>query len=300
MTPAKRDRLIGYACAAAVALLWAGFTLSSRYSARTGTGAGMTPYDLGVLRFTVSGAVAAAFWLGGIGRGLPAGRGMALALFAGLGFAMPAYIAFSLAPAAHGAVLLSGSLPFLVGVGSWWVFGERWGRARVISLGLVLVGMVLVGIESYGRQAAPPGAWRGDLLFLLASCSWAIYTVLARRWRVAPMQSVTAVGLGCAVLFLPVWWIALPSRLADAPVGEVMFQAVYQGLLAMVVSLFLYTRALSSLGIARVTTITALVPGIAGVLAVPLLHEPIGLVALLGLALVCVAVAVGVRAPVRA
>jgi len=292
----RRSRLLGYVCAACVMLLWAGFALTSRYSARAGSGVRLTPWDLGALRFAVSGSVAGVLWLAGVGRGLAVGRGMALALFAGLGFALPAYLAFSLAPAAHGAVLLSGTLPFLVAVGTWWMFGERWSRARVISLGLVLAGLVLLGVESFGAQASP-GAWRGDLVFLLGATSWAIYTVLARRWSVAPMQSVIAVGLGCAVVFLPVWWLALPSRLIDAPPWEVLFQAVYQGVLAMVVSLFLFTRALASIGIARVTTITALTPGIAGVLAVPLLHEPIGPLSLAGLALVCLAVAVGVRAP---
>lgn len=300
-TPAtlRRNRLVGYACAACVMLLWAGFALASRYSARAGSGVRLTPWDLGALRFTVSGAIAGALWLAGIGRGLPVGRGIALTLFAGLGFALPAYFAFSLAPAAHGAVLLSGTLPFLVAVGTWWMFGERWSRARVISLGLVLVGLVLLGIESFGAQASP-GAWRGDLVFLLGATSWATYTVLARRWSVAPMQSVTAVGLGCAVAFLPVWWLALPSHLMEAAPWEVLFQAVYQGILAMIVSLFLFTRALASIGIARLTTITALTPGMAGVLAVPLLHEAIGPLSLAGLALVCVAVAVGVRTPATA
>lgn len=291
----SRDRLLGYAAALCVMLIWAGFALVSRYGARGGSGGGLTPWDIGALRFAVSGAVAAGLWLAGIGRGVPIGRALTLALFAGLGFALPAYVGFSLAPAAHGAVLLSGTLPFLVAVGAWLAFNERWGRARVISLALALAGLVLLGIEAYARQSAPPGAWRGDLLFLLASCSWATFTVLARRWSIDPLQSVVAIGIAGAALFLPVWWLALPSRIAETPVRELLFQGVYQGLLAMVVSLFLYTRALASIGIARLTTITALSPGLASVLAVPLLHEPIGALSLAGLALVCGAVAVGVR-----
>jgi len=291
----RRDLLIGYGCAVFVMLLWVGFTLSSRYSAGGGVGVRMTPWDIGALRFSVSGIVASGLWLAGIGRGLAPSRGVVLACLAGIGFALPAYVGFSMAPAAHGVVLLSGTLPFLAAIGTWWAFGERWGRARRLSLGLLLVGIVLLGIESYGQARAPAGAWRGDLLFLLGSSSWAAFTVMARRWGASPMQTVVSVGLGGAVLFLPVWWLVLPSRMLAAPVWEVAFQGFYQGLLAMVVSLSLYTLALARVGIARVTTITAMTPGVAGLLAVPLLGEAIGPLAVMGLLLVCVAVAVGVR-----
>lgn len=297
-TPAgRRTRLIGTACAVSVMLLWTGFVLSARYGVSAGTGVRLAPLDLAALRFAVSGLAAAALWSMGIGRGLPLRRGFVLAGFAGLGFGLPAYIGFSLAPAAHGAVLLSGTLPFLVAIGTWWVFGERWSRARAISLALVLAGLLLLGAESYGAERAPPGAWRGDLLFLAASSSWAVYTVLARRWNVGPAQSVVAVGIGCAGVFLPVWWAAVPHAIHAVPWPELLFQGVYQGLLATGVSLFLYTTALARIGVARLTTITALTPGMAGVLAVPVLHEPIGPLALMGLALVCTAVAVGVRTP---
>lgn len=277
-------------------LLWAGFTLTSRYSAGGGTGVRMTPWDIGALRFIVSGFVAAGLWLAGIGRGLAIGRGLVLTCLAGLGFALPAYVGFSLAPAAHGVVLLSGTLPFLAAIGTWWAFGERLGRTKLISLGILLAGILLLGIESYGQARAPAGAWRGDLLFLLASCSWAGFTVMARRWGASPMQTVVCVGLGGAALFLPVWAVALPSRMMAAPAWEIALQGVYQGLLAMVVSLSLYTLALGRIGIARVTAVTAMTPGVAGLLAVPLLGEPIGPVAIAGLLLVCVAVAVSVRA----
>ena len=59
-TATRRDRLSGYACAVCVTLIWAGFALASRYGVRAGARAHLTPFDLGALRFAVSGAVAAA------------------------------------------------------------------------------------------------------------------------------------------------------------------------------------------------------------------------------------------------
>lgn len=283
----------GYAYAVAVVLLWSGFSLSGRHAALS-TGVRLTPWDLGALRYSISFVIAAVAWLAGYGRGLPWRRGLATAVLAGLCFPLPAYVGFTFAPAAHGAVILSGTLPFLVAIGMWATSGAHWSRMRLLSLLVLLAGILLLGIEAYVRGARP-GAWRGDLLFVVSAVAWAAYTIVARRWGATPWQAVVSVGLWCGALYLPIWLLALPSALGQAPAGEVIYQAVFQGFLATVVSLMLFTRALDLLGPARLTMITALVPGIAGVLSVPLLGERVGVLELLGLGLVSVAVALGVR-----
>lgn len=284
----------GYLYAAGVAAIWAGFSLSSRFSARNGTGSGLTPWDLGALRFGMAFVASAGLWAAGAGRGLGTGRSLALAVL-GAGFALPAYAGFRFAPAAHGALIMSGTLPFLVAVAAWPVLREPWGRGQWASLGLLAAGLLLVGTEAYWHGRTPPGAWRGDLLFLVAAASWAVFTVVARLWRPTPAQSVVAVGLWCGALFLPLWWVALPSHLAAASGREVAFQAVFQGIVAVLLSLWLFTRALERLGPARLTAVTALVPGAAALAAVPLLDEPLGALTLLGLAAVCGAVLAGQR-----
>jgi len=77
-TPAalRQSRLLGYACAACVMLLWAGFALALCDSARAGSGMRLTPWDLGALRFAISDAVAAALWSAGVGRGLTVAVGV--------------------------------------------------------------------------------------------------------------------------------------------------------------------------------------------------------------------------------
>ena len=291
--PARVRPWLGYLYAVAVVLLWAGFSLSGRHAALF-TGVRLTPWDLGALRHFVSGGIAAGLWVAGIGRGLRIERSLVMGVLAGLVFPLPSYVGFTFAPAAHGAVILSGTLPFLVAIGSWAVYGEGWTGRRFASLGVLLCGILMLGYEAY-VQGNRPGAWRGDLLFCVSAVAWAAYTILARRWRATPGQAVVSVGLWCAGLYLPVWWLWLPSRLGAAPVGEIVFQTVFQGVLATVVALFFFTRALNLIGAGRLTTITALVPGVAGVLSIPLLGEQVGVLGLLGLGLVCVAVALGVR-----
>lgn len=286
----------GYGYAGLIVVLWAGFSLAARFSARNGGPAGLTPWDLGALRYTLAFIIASGLWAAGRGRGLPWRRSFVLAMLAGFGFALPSYAGFRFAPAAHGALILSGALPFLIAAMNTLVLRERWTGTSWLSLLLLAAGFILVGTEAYAHGNAPAGAWRGDLLFLVAATCWALYTVLARRWQPGPLQSIVAIGLWCGPLFLPVWWMLLPSHLTAAPWDEVAFQAFYQGIVAVVVSLWLFTRALAILGPSRLAAITALVPGTAALLAVPLLNEPLGTLTVLGLVAVCAAVAVGARA----
>ncbi len=288
---------LGYVCACGVVLLWSAFSLSGRHAA-VASGVRLTPWDLGALRYGLSLLIALGALALGYGRGMPWRRSLGTAALAGFCFPLPSFVGFTYAPAAHGAVLLSGTLPFMVAFGMRATTGERWSRARKASLAVLLLGILLLGIEAYGRGARP-GAWRGDLLFLVSGVAWAAYTIIARRWGSTPWQAVVAVGLWCGVLYLPLWWWWLPSTLGQAPAIEIAYQAVFQGFAATVVALMLFIRALALLGPARLTTITALVPGLAAVLAVPLLGEPLGWLDVAGLALVSLAVALGVRGQER-
>lgn len=284
---------IGYVYAGLVVILWSGFSLAGRYAALA-PGVRLTPWDLAALRYAVALPVGLVAYAVGPGRGLPWRRSAVLAVVAGLLFPLPAYVGFTFAPAAHGAVILSGTLPFFVALGLTLTGAERWSRARMQSLAVLLLGIALLGDAAY-VQGVRPGAWRGDLLFIAAVIAWAAFTILARRWAVTPWQVVSMVGIWGGLIYLPVWAIALPSHLSQAPIGAIVFQAVMQGALVTVVSVILFTRALLLLGPARVSLVTALVPGVAGVLSVPLLGEEVGALDLAGLFLVSAAVALGVR-----
>lgn len=289
---APRPAITGYAYAIAVVLIWSGFSLTGRHAALAG-GVRLTPWDLGALRHLVASVAAVILWLAGYGAGLTLRRGLMLGTISALLFPLPSYLGFTDAPAAHGAVILSGTQPFLVAIGTWALYGQRWSRMMLLSLLVLLAGISLLGFEAY-VQGARPGAWRGDLWFTVAAVAWAAYTIAARNWQTTPGQAIIAAGL-CGACYLPVWALLLPSNLGAAPAGEIAFQLAFQGGFAVLLSLLAFTRALALLGPIRLTTITALVPGLAGVLAAPLLGETIGVPALAGLVLVCCAVALGVH-----
>jgi drug/metabolite transporter (DMT)-like permease len=287
---AARERRIGYASAVGVLFLWVGFLLSARLSQQQD----FTPWDIAALRYAGAflGALVLAAWLGW--PRLPPWRMAWLVATAGFGFPILAYHGFARAPAAHGAVLNAGMLPFYTAALGYFLLDERWTRWRGVSLGVVALGIGLLGFDTFG---AHPGAWRGDLFFLAGSFCWAVYTVLVRRWGIGAVPATLGAAIYAAPPFLLVWWFFLPSNLGALPVPLMGFHMVYQGLFAVLLAGLLFTRAVSAIGPQRTTAVTALVPVVAALAAWPLLDEPLGIAGLFGVAAVSAGILLAVLAP---
>jgi drug/metabolite transporter (DMT)-like permease len=305
--------LLARFCAVAVLCIWVSFILVARGSAR----ATLTPFDIAWLRFVFSGLVVLPFawWhrealvrgLAGAGRQvLPShlmrraalGRALALGATGGIGYCLLAYQAFFLAPASHAAVLLPGSLPLWSALGAVWLLGERLTLARVVGLSLILAGGVAIAGQSFAGMFSGQGTWRGDLLFVGASMSWALYSVLCRRWHVGALQATAGIAVVALVLVVPAYAGAvaggfMESHLGAAAWSEIAFQAVYQGGLAMLVAGLAFTQVVAHYGPVRTTMFTAIVPPLAALAAVPVLGEPLAASALLGLACVTLGLLIG-------
>lgn len=280
---AKQSRfVVGYFAIAIVVTMWTTFVLLSRHGA-VGV---LTPWDLAALRFGVSGLIMLPILLRrGLGE-LSIFQALALTVTAGPGFALFAYAGFTFAPAAHGAILMPGVLPLMVAVLSAWMFGEQLSRNRLLSLALIITGVILTAASSI--KLVDQTVLIGDLLFLLAVTSWAIFTVLARRWQLAPLQATAIVAPIALLLYAPFYVAWLPSTITVAPWQEIVVQGAFQGVGAVIIVLLAYTTAVKHLGPQITTMMTAIVPGLASILAVPLLNEPLNFSVGLGLLFVSV------------
>ncbi|MBR0671900.1 DMT family transporter [Neoroseomonas soli] len=284
---AARDRRKGWAAALGVLAIWVGFQLVGRVAVRQD----FTPWDIGALRYAGAFLLAAPIaWRVGVPR-IPPVRFAAVMATAGFGFPLCAYLGFAHAPAAHGAVIMSAGLPVATTILAWALLREAAGRRRLASLGAVVLAALLLAADG---RASPPGAWIGDLFYAAASFCWAGYTLLVRRWRLPALGTTLLIALAGAPVFLPVWWLALPSNMAAAPPGEALFQMVYQGMLASVTAGFLYTTAVARIGPGPTTLVGALVPGLVALAAWPLLGEPLGLPGMAGVVLAMGGMALGV------
>ena len=270
--------------------IWTGFILVSRYG---GKGV-LTGWDVTALRFGV-GALIALIFLPRVT--LPPYKVILLfSVFGGIGYSVVVYTGFRMAPAAHAAVLLPGTLPFATAVIAWLWLRQKPSAAQRMALMLVFIGIALTAADTFLHGAHLTGTQMlGDLLFLCGSSSWAVFTLLLRRYPMEPLTAAVTTTLGSAILYLPVWWLFLPSTLGQAPFAEIAMQAAYQGVLVVFVAMLLYTFAARRLGAQTVTLLMAIVPGLAALAAVPVLGEPLSLLTLAGLGAVTMGAVLGAR-----
>ena len=290
MTPTPSSHRAGWIAVAATICIWTGFILESRAG---GKGL-LTGWDVAALRFGVGGLVAL-FFLSRVS--LPPLKVIALfSVFGGIGYAVTVYTAFRLAPAAHASVLMPGALPFATAVIAWLWLRQAPSRVQRLALGLVFAGIVLTAADTLSHGAQITGLQlAGDALFLCGSSAWATFTLLLRRYPIPPLAATVATTLGSAVVYLPIWWLFLPSTLGQAPAAEIAMQAAYQGVLVVFVAMLLYTFAVRQLGPQTVALLMAVVPGLSALAAVPVLGEPLSLLSLAGLAAVTAGAVLGAR-----
>jgi drug/metabolite transporter (DMT)-like permease len=279
---------LAVAAGVVAALLYGGQFVVSRWSIQRT----LSLWDLAALRFATAGLLLLPVVLrhGVAGAaGLGWGRALALATAAGAPYTLILYGGLALAPAADGAVIITGATPVVSTALIWLWFGERPRPSRLGGLALIVAGLVLVSWPGMSGGAGER-AWLGDLLFAVDALLWGLYTVLARHWHVDPLRA-TAMVWTLALAYLPVYLVVGGPRLLAAPRGEVLFQGLYQGVGVAIVALALYSWAIRVLGASLASLFMPLVPVFGTLLAIPVLGEIPAGVQLVGILAVSIGMA---------
>jgi drug/metabolite transporter (DMT)-like permease len=108
------------------------------------------------------------------------------------------------------------------------------------------------------------GAWRGDVMFILAAVMWAVFGLLSRHWNADPVETTVSIGV-LSLLSVPVWALIMPMQLADASLRAIVLQASYQGAIVGVIALFLYARVVILIGPVRAALFLPVVPCVAAI-----------------------------------
>jgi drug/metabolite transporter (DMT)-like permease len=281
--PVKHATTIGVLCGAGSALFWAfGFV-----AARHGVLAGMSPLVLALHRFIWPGfallPLVARSGLGGLG-GLGWRRGIALTAFGGLPLALWSYIGYVYVPLGHGSLIQ----PSCAAVGglvlAHLVLKEALPPRRVAGALTIMLGLVVIGSEAMrtlGRQGL-----LGDLLFVAAGSSFAIFGMLLRLWRVPPIHAAAVTSV-LSLAGLPILFLAYRNLIA-AGLWENLLQAVVQGIFAGPAAIYLYTRAVVLLGAGRAALYPSLVPPFSLVVGFLTIGEVPSLSQLIGLTVVVI------------
>jgi drug/metabolite transporter (DMT)-like permease len=277
-----REILVGTLCGIAAALGWAaGFV-----AAKHGVAIGFSPADLALHRFLWSGLLLMPLVLrdgiadlGGIGWG----RGLLMSVLSGPPQAIIAYTGFMLVPLGHGTTIQPACAALSGLILATLVLGERLTGQRIIGGVTIVAGLMVFGAESLttiGKQGVG-----GDLLFATAGLFWAIFGTLLRQWRVSGTRAVAVVGALSVVVFAPLHALFVGyAGLLQMGWYENLLQVVVQGILAGMLPIYLFARAVILIGAGRAATFPALVPGfsmIIGHLAlgvIPSIAQLVGLV----------------------
>lgn len=283
--------LLGWVLGITVLCIWSGWVVISRL----GVTSSLTAWDITALRFGTAAVVALPWSLRtGLGS-LSLPKALWLTCSTGAPYAAAAFLGFHFAPAAHGAVLINGTIPLFTLLLGWLFLRSRPQRGQSAGVLLVLLGCFAIGGD--GLLSPVPDQWKGHLLFLLAAILLSGYMIAARRWHVTLPQVLAIVPLGSALLFLPIYFLFdLPSGLKDRPLAawpwdEVLLQAGFQGVVVSLLALLMFTRANALLGSTALAAFIAAVPSVSLLLSIPVLHEVPSWLAVAGVAVVTLGVA---------
>jgi drug/metabolite transporter (DMT)-like permease len=196
-------------------------------------------------------------------------------IIAGTGapYALVAAVGLRFAPAYVGGALNPGCMPLFVALIAAIVLGERLSTTRKLGLAVILAGaVVILGWHSWNANWSASRMF-GDALFLFAAFLTACGTVVMRQAKLEPLHAAALVSTGSLVIYVPIYFALYGTRLKRLPLADFAAQAMFQGVLVTIVSLFLYGRAIAILGASGAAAFGALVPALSALFAIPLLGE---------------------------
>jgi drug/metabolite transporter (DMT)-like permease len=282
----RHNTLIGIGAAIFAVSIWAAWIVGTRHAV-TGT---LPPEAVGFLRMAVPALLFAPVWLRtGVA---PSGIRPLVALCV-LGAGAPFFIivatGMKFAPAADIGPLLPGTMPLFAALLAVLIERERIGGERLFGYALIVGG--IVAIAGRGMFDFTSGAWRGHGLVLVGAFLWAIYTIAFRRSRLGAFEAAALIGFWSTLLLLPFGIAPLVEAWRAGHGWEVLAQAVIQGIFSGILGLVAYGIAVARLGASRAAAFAALAPGMAALIAIPVLGEVPDLAAGVGIVATSIGVA---------
>lgn len=272
----SRAALLAWAGLALASLFWAGNSLV----ARAFTGA-IPPMSLAFWRW----AVALVILLPLVGPSLWQHRhvllraGWRLWLLAALAITTYNCLLYTaaLSTAAINLSLVSTCLPLATFIGAGLLLGEWPARRAWVGLLLALFGLLWLICQGNWRVLASLSVAEGDLLMVLATLDWALYSLLLRRWnayfQLPPFTLLGALVLLGLLMLAPfyAWELWQGARFELSPAN---FAAIgYTALFASVLAYQLWNIGLRELGASRTAMSNYLMPVFTAILAWMLLDE---------------------------
>lgn len=273
----------GVIAALVTILIWTSWLISMKI----GSQSQLSTIDLASLRYGVTSLILFPVFL----KALPAIKAtrkrylIGILFGAGLPFFYLSSLGMNYAPVADAGLLITGTFPLFVTFAAVVFYREKLTQQRAWGLSLILVGVVaILYLTTLNTGLNSGDHWKGDIIFLCASASWALFTVSLklsglRPWDAAAWLCVSSAVILLAGLFLGVW----ETGIVTAPFEQTLYQIFVQVLCVGLITGFSYGFAVRQLGAEKTSAIGALTPVLAVLAGLYLLGEPIQLAAWVGL-----------------
>jgi drug/metabolite transporter (DMT)-like permease len=276
----------GYVFAFAAALIWAGFILVSRMGGLSE----LLAFDVIAIRYTTCAAILLPIWWFKFRFKLFTPRLIICSLVGGLAYALCAFSGFQLASASHAAILLPGMMPLFIIVLSFLINKESHGLQKWLGIGIITLGIITLfagelGVFN-GAINVNMTTLLGDTWLVAAAFFWALFSVLIKRWQITPWQVTVSLALLTSLFYLPFYIAFLPKAIANAGWEDILLQAFYQGIMATIVQMIFYVKAVQNIGPSNMGAVMSIVPVISGLAAIVIFNEQVTIELVMGLVLV--------------
>lgn len=282
MSVILRDTLSGLCWAVVAITIWSG----SLVMLRLGVTTSLNAFDLTMLRFGVAALILAPVALRrGTGTDRLDSTGLFVMVLAfGAPYVLLVAFAMKTAPAAAAGALNPGVMAIASVLLGRKILGDTIGGARFAGLAVTAVGIVLFTMAG-GAIAT------GHVILIGTGILWASYTLIVRRAAVPALNATAVVAVGSAIIYLPIYLVALPKQIFSAPPTDVILQAGFQGGLVGVVAIYAFTRSAELLGPVAGATLPALIPVVTLGLGIVVLGETAGMDELISAVIVTIGLA---------
>lgn len=251
-------------------LIWAGNTVVTKMSAGA-----IFPAEIGFYRWLLAGLLFTPFVLPQVWRNRAAirphlGKLFVLGVLGMAVYQSLAYFAASITSATNMGIILS-LMPLMSLTLSIAWLGQRLTFGALFGALVSFVGVLEVVSAGQPTALLQQGLNHGDLLMLVATLAYAVYSCLLKKWqlRLPPLQLLYLQVLVAILVLLPLFLMSPKTGLTANNLGLVLYACV----LASMIAPLLWMRAVQRLGPSRTTLFFNLLPVLTAVIAALLLDE---------------------------
>ncbi len=177
---------------------------------------------------------------------------------------------------ANAAVML-GTIPIWVALLSQLFTDEKLNRNQIIGIALAFIGVTLIIVGGSNSLSFASETFIGDLIALMAAISWAVYTILSKKY-LKHYNSTQYSAFMSIIGIITLGAVGLPflikvdfSQVSTFAYGGLL----YSGLLSVGIAYLIWNHGIIKIGAVRTAMYQNLVPVLGVFFGVLILNEPL-------------------------